>query len=938
MQVFILDSHGNTLCSMSPDSNAKGIMNFFNDSWVQQSNIPETFEFEVLASDSKAENLKELNQVLFTHNNKTHMFTIIEVQTTHSDTQTVRCYCESVGLELLNSVVLPNTFASISAENALAYVLTDTDWKVGNVDYFPAHDIEFSSFGTVLSEVQNIATLYEGKLDYRVEYDSGKVTGKFIDLLENIGEDKGLRFEYGRNTSEVRKTVNASNIMTAIIPIGNNDITVASIACNKEEHGFTKPIGQYYIGLDELERSEIAAGANHIFGTIQIETDDPNELAIKGYEELQKQKHGQIEYEFNPVLLDDESVGLDDTVYCIDRELGDLQLSADVTELTISFSDSTQNKIVLANYQVIEETIADSLTRLQATLKNATLDNPMLKVSDKDPYEGTFDLAEGVLWVDTSQVSSGVIVLKEYSNGQWNKTIGFDSVQNLIDEKTEGIAGTLTNYIDNKVAGVTLTVPAGETAPELPNVGGMWMDTSKEPSILRRWNGTEWEPIGMDESTVEGLVNAYAGGLQGEVNTVKVKVEELEDSVSSKVSQTAYDTDKANNETRFEQNEAIILQTSNLINSKVDQTVYTADKTGMQNQINKNASDISQNATNISLKVEQSTYDTEITGIKNGMAVLTTNAETQSTQIELNKNNISLKANQADLDIISGKVNETEAQLIVHAEGISSKVSKGEVISSINQSAEEVTISADKINFNGAITQNDDGYTIEINDGAIHSRNADYSKTASLSGGFLSLHSTGSSAYLTDNCLLLRDDGSTESSIWHNLTTDGVTTDGMTISSPALKLNTASIDFNNALISNFKTPLSVTVTGAGNVVNGASYDATTQTLSLTKSMSFVTASNGKFYNQPVIQGDEEGYVGCGGMTTVTTNASNVAGYYCQFHLKHYAVPAAITLTATSSSGTNKATTDITNYGFWFYIMNTSGNSGYKYWRGKYQTS
>ena len=290
MQVFILNSYGNALCSMSSDSNAKNVMNFFNDSWKQQTNIPETFEFEVLANNPKSENLKELNQVVFTHNGKTHLFTIIEVEMTHNESKTIRCYCESAGLGLLNNVVLPNKFSSISAENALAYVLTDTDWQVGEVDYFPAKDIEFSSFGTVLAEVQNIATLYDGKLDYRIEYDSGKVVGKYIDLLENIGEDKGIRFEYGKNAQQVVKRVDASNIMTAIVPIGNNDLTISGIECNEEVHGTNKPIGQYYLELDELERSEIPSGENHIFGTIQIETDDPNELAKKGWEHLQENK------------------------------------------------------------------------------------------------------------------------------------------------------------------------------------------------------------------------------------------------------------------------------------------------------------------------------------------------------------------------------------------------------------------------------------------------------------------------------------------------------------------------------------------------------------------------------------------------------------------------------------------------------------------------
>lgn len=54
----------------------------------------------------------------------------------------------------------------------------------------------------------------------------------------------------------------------------------------------------------------------------------------------------------------------------------------------------------------------------------------------------------------------------------------------------------------------------------------------------------------------------------------------------------------------------------------------------------------------------------------------------------------------------SEDVEKLEAELTLTAEGLSSKVSRGEVISAINQSAEEVGIEASKINLNGAVTAN----------------------------------------------------------------------------------------------------------------------------------------------------------------------------------------------------------------------------------------
>ena len=1015
MQAFILDSRGSALCSMSPDSNAQNVMNFFNDSWKQQTNVPETFEFEVLANDPKASNLKELNQVLFTHNNKTHLFTIIEVQATHSDTEIIHCYCESVGLELLNNVVLPNKFASVSAENALAYVLTDTDWQVGTVDYFPAHDIEFSSFGTVLAEVQNIATLYECQIGYRVEYNSGKVTGKYIDLLEAVGQDKGIRFEYGRNAQEIRKTVSASNIMTAIIPIGNNDLTISGIACDKETHGFEKSIGQYYIELTELERSEIATGDNHIFGTFQVETDDPNELAIKGYEELQKQKVGQIEYEFNPVLLDNTAVELGDTVYCIDRELGDLQLSAEITELTISFSDPNQDNIVLANYKVVEETIADSLTKLQATLKNANLDNPLISVSPVDPSEKYPLIQENTLWVDTSAVASGgTIVLKQYENGQWNQAISEEVIEELVETKAEEV---VTPIINEKIA-----VKAGTTAPANPYVGQLWLDQTNEISILKRWDGEAWRTVGLNEEDMNNLLENYNEEVDGKIALVTAEVTKLEGSLSSKVEKTEYDLD-----------------------------------------------------------IEQINAD---------IATVNGNISNQQTTIKQLSDSIDLKASQASMDLLTGEVSKNTAQINLNATNIESKVSKDGVISSINQSAEEIKINADKLTLEGTnglkvlignnvemggrnlllnssyrknkdgwfgsnasqITKTEkDGYPcFKVASTAFQTTQAVYQNivsradtnaikngqeltfsgwfyvesyeagtTNNLTGLYFSCNSAdgfmGSTAvngngrvndlvgkgwqrvvytakynqgvaptsmnmyaYFRDfkGIIYFRDlkvETGCVATAWTPAPEDNVTTDNV-IGAINATNESITIDFEKINLIGKVTADHISATGlnASNIktgtLSGVSIDVTTdvkcgrylklnqQTDNAFPGIIFQNASGTEigcikmnslndlvvFNSKNVVDqngwrfdGVETGVVGIGGQTTVTTSNSLVAGYVCQYKQRRSTVPTTITLTALSASGANKDCTSLDRSGFWFWIVNTSSTSGYKYWRGTY---
>lgn len=65
---------------------------------------------------------------------------------------------------------------------------------------------------------------------------------------------------------------------------------------------------------------------------------------------------------------------------------------------------------------------------------------------------------------------------------------------------------------------------------------------------------------------------------------------------------------------------------------------------------------------------------------------------------------ITLKASQTDLDAMGKRVSGAEASIKVNADNIELKVSKNGVISSINQSAESITISASRVNLSGYVT------------------------------------------------------------------------------------------------------------------------------------------------------------------------------------------------------------------------------------------
>lgn len=96
-------------------------------------------------------------------------------------------------------------------------------------------------------------------------------------------------------------------------------------------------------------------------------------------------------------------------------------------------------------------------------------------------------------------------------------------------------------------------------------------------------------------------------------------------------------------------------------------------------------------------RAEISATQTQVNNITNDVQGINATLTVQADQI-------SAKASQYELDALGNRVTTAESELVVQADQISTKVSKDGVISSINQTAEEIKIQASKINLSGYVT------------------------------------------------------------------------------------------------------------------------------------------------------------------------------------------------------------------------------------------
>lgn len=190
-----------------------------------------------------------------------------------------------------------------------------------------------------------------------------------------------------------------------------------------------------------------------------------------------------------------------------------------------------------------------------------------------------------------------------------NAQTAMDSAKDAIDKANAANANANTRE---------KSIVKSNAAPSNPATDQLWVDTSKTPQIMRRWNGTAWVDL---SPTQAGQIGA--------------------------VSTTTYTTDITN------------------INNTLSQKASATTVNTLTGRVDKAETAISQNASDIALKADKNVVDT----LKNTV-------DSHSTLISQNADAIALKASQSTVDALTGRVSTAEATLKTQADQISARITK----------------------------------------------------------------------------------------------------------------------------------------------------------------------------------------------------------------------------------------------------------------------
>lgn len=127
---------------------------------------------------------------------------------------------------------------TLNASSLLSLILENSDWKIGDIDYFSHNGEEkIRSFkierSNIYNAIQELAELFGGYPIFNSD--------KTIDFKKEIGENNGVVFRYGKNLKNIRRTIGDGDVITKLwVEGGSDDVGVVTISD-------VNPTGESYI-------------------------------------------------------------------------------------------------------------------------------------------------------------------------------------------------------------------------------------------------------------------------------------------------------------------------------------------------------------------------------------------------------------------------------------------------------------------------------------------------------------------------------------------------------------------------------------------------------------------------------------------------------------------------------------------------------------------
>ncbi|UII58124.1 hypothetical protein LS684_21110 (plasmid) [Cytobacillus spongiae] len=666
------------------------ISNVKTDSHKTAITNEETYDFIVPTSELGADKLTKKRKILIPSEEGDYREFIIQQSETYTTEKEMDIKTSGSFLELKKlKWIPPQVLEGQTVESSGTFILEGLPWKLGIVEYNGIQKWTIDRDINAYDALKSIASLFNCEIRFRVEVKDGEVTGRYVDFIQKVGQDRGKEITAGKDLIGIKRKVNYDRVVTALICLGpeREDGTRLRVTVT-DDAAFQN---WNYQGL-------------HLIELYEPETNDQEmteeRLTQLGNTELKKRISAAVEYEVEGASLEHilgyehEKVTLGDSSRVKD-ELFDppMYLDSRVIFVERSVFDKTKKRFLLG--EVIEykkEEIFRVWKDLQALYATKVIKSPT-------PPEGK----PNIIWIQTGG-KVDVAHTWNAATGKWEKITPTEAsevgsyTQEEVDNKDQGTFEAGTYYSDQVAKNAednakqhteTYAIDKSTYTQKIQDIENEL--TEKVSKLLYDNN---LATLQQDIAAKAGL--EYVNGQlvsKADKNNTYTKTE-VDNQLNSKVSTTKYTTDQDGVVTQLTNHESRINQTEEGLTSKVSQTSYNQKVSTLETQISQANTLIQQNSDQIQLKASKSELDTlegRISSTESSLLVQADLIESKvaqtefdgrmssaETKINQNTSAINLKASQSSVDSLAGRVSNTEASIQVQSGLIESKVSKTE--------------------------------------------------------------------------------------------------------------------------------------------------------------------------------------------------------------------------------------------------------------------
>ena len=574
----------------------------------------------------------------------------------------------------------------VKASTALEAVLQGSRWKVGACD---GSDLMTTNFYDVsrLEALSKVINTWGLDLDYYLTFDGSKISGRYIRLVANRGEDTGERFVYGSNALEVVAEIDKSEIYTRIIPRGRGEEKFDENGISKDTFGrriridevvwskskgdpIDKPLGQEYLELEEATKKfGFADGTPRTKVQVFDDIEKPEDLIKAGYDFLVNISRPLTQFKSKVFKKSRTSVG--DIVRIIRKDL-------DIYYMTRIFK--VRRNLITKN---VEVEFGDNLIQSQLDREKA------LKID-----------------------------IESLKDKQKNMTLSFN------DRVTKAMTDAMFNqdgYNYELKQGNEYGLPAGyysfdreidDNPTRVIYVGAGTMAIANSKKSNGDWN---FRTFGTGDGFVADLL--VAGMIRG--GKVRWNLEDGTFIIGESVDSYSMYWDGS---TLHLRNVDIDLSNNSQI-TDIEKNISNQAKSIGDINTNLNA----QNQEILSMKSDfkldldgiKTSFEKRVKGVENDVGIRDGNIRSY---IETNYSSKTQTASMIESKVssINSRLGSAENRITQTANELSTKVSKNGIISQINQSPESVKIQASKINLEGNLELSGDFRTYNSRGTVVH--------------------------------------------------------------------------------------------------------------------------------------------------------------------------------------------------------------------------